>query len=822
MALSTQIFLYNVDTAIFYSDKEREIYDENLTLYGSNDCIAKKRLTENKKRLTAILDEHNTPIRELNNAVLGKKNIVALFESALTRALKLKTNELTTDIIIVNVYFFQVFEDIVKNGFLWNGEKYVFLSASAGQIRTKKAVFIKETAYERIKLKLMCGLTAERINNAGGINCNKFNAYLALNNSATDVWADFDIDKSIVVPDFETAVKGVVDFVEQSTYNISRQEKDVVIQHTDGAGMMLHGATRMVRLPWIKGLLIQFPFDEFIKENCVNGDVCVKDIYGKGHWIIKEGIEYIFTESQFKAHKYYSSWEEYKALFKKYECEACYCNIEEERIPNSRINYQMLQTLTDMTEEEINKITKATIKEINSIGYDFGVTMRILGADDFNDQKNYFQQGVNLYPELLKDGYHKEILKQTKKSYVKQAKAGRLKVNGKYLFIAPDLYAFCERLFLGIENPNGLLDNGEVFCNIYPDKAELACMRSPHLYREWAIRTNTKTEKALKWFGNTKCLYTSTKDLISKILQFDNDGDKSLVINDKTLIEIAKRNMRDIVPLAYDLKKAVGEELNLTNIYNGMCLAFVGGNIGIVSNKITKIWNSGNITAEELDLIKCLCYQNNQVIDYAKTLWLDKMPKAVENKIKEHTRKLLPYFFIFAKDKADKQVERPNNSTMNRISAKIPTSKIKYCKAIGKLDCRMLMNAEYGCVVDKNNAIISTYDYWQGKQYLYAKVEDRFKYQEIRKNILNDLADFSVDFIVNSLVMYLYTYRKGSMKKILWECFGDVIVENLKKNTAELERVCPVCGRRLEKSRFNINKKIFCSNKCKDEFYYSF
>ena len=71
------------------------------------------------------------------------------------------------------------------------------------------------------------------------------------------------------------------------------------------------------------------------------------------------------------------------------------------------------------------------------------------------------------------------------------------------------------------------------------------------------------------------------------------------------------------------------------------------------------------------------------------------MPKAVENKIKEHTRKLLPYFFIFAKDKADKQVERPNNSTMNRISAKIPTSKIKYCKAIGKLDCRMLMNAEY-------------------------------------------------------------------------------------------------------------------------------
>lgn len=111
-------------------------------------------------------------IRKLNPESLSNKSVVSLFESTLTRALGLKTNILTTKIFIVNVFFFQVFESIVKNGFEFNGDKYIFLTASAGQIRTKRAVFIREKDYLKIQKKLMCGLTVEDINNAGGINPN--------------------------------------------------------------------------------------------------------------------------------------------------------------------------------------------------------------------------------------------------------------------------------------------------------------------------------------------------------------------------------------------------------------------------------------------------------------------------------------------------------------------------------------------------------------------------------------------------------------------------------------------------------------------------
>ena len=637
MSLNRQCFLYSVCTDAFYEPEEQEIHKRLLKLYSlrkllkDSKLMAKNEIANDydfwkksvnilikaeKDGLSEILDRRlndRTP-RVLNPDALKDKAIISLFESSLTRALGIGQNELTQDLFILNVFFFQIFESLVKDGFIYNGNKYVFLTASAGQIRTKRAVFIREDRYEAIQQKIMCGLTVEEINNRGGINTNKYLAYLALCNSATDVWEDFDIDRSIVVDDFETDVAGEVDYINEIDYSITRQQTNTPIPHTDGCGMMLDDTTRMVRLPWVKGLLVTFPFDKFIQEKC-GGECKIYDIYGNEHDIIAENIKYIFTKSQFKLWKFYDSWDCYKAQFKAWQCEACYCNIEEPFIPKAKINYQMLQTLSDIKDDEIERITRRTVDEINKVGNDYQTTMRLLGATDYNQSPNYFQQALMLYPELFRDAYHRDILKQVKKSLVKQAKGGRLVVNGRYQFLAPDLYAFCEWLFLGIQNPDGLLADGEVYSRLNRDGAELACLRSPHLYREWAVRKNKRGEELDKWFGCTKCVYTSTHDLISRYLMFDVDGDKSLVIQDRTLTAIAKRNMKDIRPLAYELKKAKGGLITPEALYEGMSHAYTGGNIGPISNNITKVWNSGNIGEEQLNVVKWLCLYNNAVID---------------------------------------------------------------------------------------------------------------------------------------------------------------------------------------------------------------
>lgn len=841
MSLSRQIFAWSVGTDAFYEPQEQYYHKRLLKLYKARNEYKKdlkkqpqdewwqesknwrksainRVLAKEKDKLSQILDERTqdrTP-RQLNSEALNTKNVISLFESSLTRALKLKTNELTDLIMIVNVYFFQVFKNIVLDGFMYNGERYIFLTASAGQIRTKRAVFIKESAYAEVKDRLTCGLDFDEINYAGGVNPNKYLAYLALNNSATDVWEDFDIDKTIVVDDFETDVPGLVDYISDITYEIERKEMGATIPHMDGCGIMLGDKTRMVRGPWFKGLLVTFPFDEFIREKC-GGEATVCDIYGVEHKIIAEGIKYIFTKSQFKMAKYYNSWECYKAKFKNYGCEFCYCNLEEDYIPKARINYQMLQTLTDMTDDEIGRVIKQTVDEIETIGSDYQTTMRLLGATDYNTDKSYFQEALTIYPELFKDQYSRDVLKQTKKSLVKQAKAGRLRVNGHYTFLSPDLYAFCEWLFLGDQNPKGLLENGEVYCRDYRDGDELACLRSPHLYREWPIRNNVRNDELDRWFGMTKCVYTSCHDTISRILQFDVDGDKTLVIKDRILAKIAKRNMQDIVPLYYEMKKAKGGLLSNEALYDGMTKAFTFGNIGPISNNITKIWNNGHVSQQEVNVIRWLCMENNFVIDAAKTLYMPIRPKEIDKIIKSYTKARVPYFFQFAKDKLPSQVEQPNQSAMNRLSLAIPDKKIRYCKTIGKFDYRMLMNQAVGFDIREDSKIIERYRYYNTHQnYLFksedenhANQEDLFMYRCIKNKIFEE-AGADLDYIVNTLVAYLYTVQKTGTKKMLWACFGDIIVTNLKANVSG--KVCPICGRRFEPARGN--QDVYCSEEC--------
>lgn len=841
MALDRQIYCYSIATDAFYEPNEQKIHTEMLKLYelrkvvrdnklhSKNTAIGiendydfwksniNKLIADDKTALTEMLNARlndHTP-RTLNPNAIKDKNVITLFDSTLTRALGAKPKELTDDIMVLNVFFFQVLKSLMLDGYIYNNEKYIFLTASAGQIRTKRAVFIKESAFKRIEQTLMCGLTVDEINEHGGINSNKYLAYLALCNSATDVWQDFDIDKSIVVEDFETDVDGEVDFIDEKDYSITRKMTKTTIPHMDGCGIMLDETTRMVRLPWVKGLLVTFPFDKFIEEN---GNSIVTDIYGVEHDVIAEGIKYIFTKSQFKLWKYYPSWECYKARFKACNCEAAYCNLEDAYIPKAKINYQMLQTLSDMRDDEIEKITRRTVDEINNVGSDYRTTMKLLGATAYNKTPNYFQQGLMLYPELFRDAYHKEILKQTKKSLVKQARGGRLAVNGRYQFLAPDLYAFCQWLFNGDINPSGLLADGEVYSKLNRDNAELACLRSPHLYREWAIRTNRRNAELDKWFGMTKCVYTSCHDLISRYLMFDVDGDKALVVQDRTLTACAKRNMQDIRPLAYELRKAKGELLTSENLYDGIIHAYVGGNIGLVSNSITKVWNSGSIGDEQINVVKWLCLYNNAVIDYAKTLWLPTPPKEIDEIIKSYTRANVPHFFIYSKDKEDERVEAINESTMNRISVSIPSPRVKYNKSIKKFDYQMLMNHDADFTI-RRNPIIEAYDYWQknwmklaNDEEIHTDQDDLWAFKQVRERLL---ALGEHDYVVNTLIAYSYTKKINSTKKMLWACFGKEIVDNLKKNTADLGNICPICGKRFVPQQSN---HVCCSAECSQKF----
>lgn len=849
-----KVFTYKRKKAYEYKDKILELIENKVQ--ANIDSKGKHHIRELR-----FLDKYNKPKEP------DPDNIISVFESTFTRTIGAVTDELSEDFMVVQTYYFAVMKDLIYHGFNYKGERYVYFTSSAGQIRLKKCVFVKESVWKECEKTLMCGLTVEEINSKGGCNNNKFLAYTALSSSSTDIWKEFDIDRTIVINDFETEVYGEYDFIDDTDFSIERRKGKVPVPHTDGCGMMLPYAfghkqkNMMVRLPWIKGLLSVFPYDKFIKDK--NCSPVIKDIYGVEHDVIAEDIQVIFTKSQFKLWKYYKDFNQYKEDFKKYSCTAGYTNKEEDNIKTASINYQMLQSLTDITDEEIEKLTAKSVETLRDMCSNINTVKNVFGATKDNQYKTAFQKAICLYPELLNDPFIKVKLKDIKDSLIKRFRSGKLKINGKYTFVLPDLYAACEYWFMGIQEPVGLLQDGQVYCRLYSKYKRLDCLRSPHLFLEHCVRDNVayengedkgedKGEDIGEWF-NSDAIYTSTHDLISKVLAFDCDGDHLLVVADETLINIAERNVKkyDIVPLYYDMKKAEPSFITDENIYNSLVRAFTGGNIGQFSNNISKIWNDDvfvNGSEEEkrnaVDCIKRLTAQSNFCIDYAKTLYKPEFPEDIKKEIKCFTSKLLPYFFKYAKDKTNAQVQPQNGSLVNKIISVIPNPRIN-CKYIelGKWkklptpDYRLLLsNSEdevesvtefmekYKDVIELYSSLAFEYmhriDVNVGEQHSMDKLNKAEikhmlvygKSVEIVKTSMSELG-YTDEELVDILVKYLYAIKDSKYKNILWSCYGDIIYKNLDKNIQKKTEYvqCEVCGVWYKKAIHNHK-----SNRCRD------
>ncbi len=748
-------------------------------------------------------------LRRLRPDALVERNVISNFESSLSRILGIETNTLTLDLITIEVFYEECAQQLINDGFTYNGEKYVFFAASAGQIRTKRTVFIKESVLQEHEDTLTCGLSIDDINARGGVNVNKFLAYYALSGSATDWWEDFDIDRCIVVPDFASTVHGVVDHVDDVTYTVERKEMDIEIEHTDGCGMMLPSVSRhnfMIRMPWVKGLLAVFDFRRFIEEHDCNP--VITDVWGAEHNVIDEDIRVILTKSQMKMHKYYPSWDAYKDSFKKYHCQAGRCKEEEDYISDAQINYQMLQTLTDITQEELAKIAEPAIQRIDNATKSIAGMLDIMRATKDNQHKSPLEKALYLCPELLTDNHCKETITEIKRKMVNEYRAGKLPVNGKYTFVVPDLYAACEYWFLHEEHPRGLLDDGEVFCALYPTAHKLDCLRAPHLYREHAVRRNLIDNMTADWFS-TNAIYTSCHDLISRILQFDNDGDTLLIVANPTIIKVAERNMRGVVPLYYEMKKAEPNIIDRSKFYEGMKLAWAGGKIGEPSNNITKIWNEDEIGEDEELAVKLLCMEVNYTIDFAKTLYKTKRPDWVDDFLGRYTRKKVPYFFQEAKGKEKHQVSAITESLVNQLRGLIKNKRISYHN-LAPFDYTLLM---YDRSVDYcDMRLAKTYDDLAQKYHFklaHTYDEDETNISYIIALCMEQLEDLQITMeqMIDQLTYYLF--NKRSKKSLYWCCFGDRLIENLEKNLDRSTRCCLKCGVRFKPRN---NRQRYCSD----------
>lgn len=273
------------------------------------------------------------------------------------------------------------------------------------------------------------------------------------------------------------------------------------------------------------------------------------------------------------------------------------------------------------------------------------------------------------------------------------------------------------------------------------------------------------------------------------------------MIQDETITKVAKRDMEGVVPLYYEMIKAEASLLTSERMYEALTSAYKA-NIGIISNEITKIWNNDN---PNVDAVKWLCMISNFTIDYAKTLYMPTNPEHVDEELKKFSKGKLPHFFKYAKDKLDGQIDKLNNSTVNKLNNIIPNKPIQFKKVSGNVNHELLMKNKYADSIYEEE-LIEKFIYINRNKRFYVNEEDYNEHGFII-HLKEQLFKICNNEQLISDILVRYFYLKDSAYKVtLWSAYGEYIYKALESNL-EGTVCCEKCNNRVNKDS---KKQIYC------------
>lgn len=652
-------------------DKEKKKYSELLT-----ELIAQNKESR-RLRYHRIYDAESLSLEEKNKQyyigedglehysviipdylskdyVLDIKNnyISTEFISEFHRVLNIEPGEFFPRRIIVHWKNQDLAEQLLKNGVIIRikendeiiEEHFSLFTASAGQMRTSKFSLISDTLMDTINKRLFCGLTVDKINKTKPMLSSKLLAYRALGCSASErlLHSDgskFSIRECVVVKDFNYALKDITidnissEKIERIKVGAGSSMEHIEENANDGMGLALWGVlphgidTCIVRAPWVKGLITSFDYLGFCDYYGI--EPIIEDYWGTKHNLRDEGIKIILTESMFKMAAYWKSWEDYCNDWDAGDCYICFLQAAATREEDtySPLSYQMFQPLGFMTEDEMKEILEQPISEIQRMTSDKGTILNILGADSRSERAR--DRALAAYPELMKITEWRKDLLEGIRAKINSARASKFNLgpSGKLnrrLFVVREPWALCKYWFLGDDSGTGFCDANMICCKQIANQYDkVALSRSPGLFLDAVIahvvpddKTVPETSNPYYWY-RTNCVYMSCKDGAYLQMNFDEDGDMLNVILSTPYINALERTINEFNTVVNYYPGLTGKkgEITIDTLAKSITIA-AEGNIGTISNSLTKLWNSPKLVAEVEKKMNGRKYNQKIIDDY--------------------------------------------------------------------------------------------------------------------------------------------------------------------------------------------------------------
>lgn len=561
--------------------------------------------------------------------------------------------------------------------------RYKRLLCGSSFVRNTKEMYVREELHSKVMEVLLTGIKPDALFPIDKVA--KYSTYLGL--ASTDS-IPVSMPNICVVKDFTKKIKDAYDIVRQTknesgifeyeviNFSDTKKETEEDVNCFDGAGIVSYeraviwakelgldyvpSSFQIRVLNGIKGNLYTFPVTEYIaylEENNLQEHLVVRDLWETLINIKEQKIDVFLTESQFKFHSMYYSFEEWKTAF---DTDIEYNGHTYQRTFNiSEVSknvdklkdelwsaYQPLQTL-DFTDNDLMELSEPTVSmarllytDINEFIKYRGIAIECDAEESENEERYYrgneltpwYYKALALDDSLQYDPYIRKKIENDLESLQRRIFMGKIILNGNYQTAIPDLLALMQHI-CGMPVV-GALKKGEIYSNYWNIKEveRVSIWRNPHIACEWVNAKVVNNEDTEKWFKyqNSGIVTDIYGTLALRLGTMDFDGDTIASVHSDIIYNAVERaDIHTIRFMPYKEENADKEKkkFRINDFEKIMYTNKLGfqNNIGDVTNKVTVLWALCGDTKDERerkkisDSIKIMSAINQLIIDFVKT-----------------------------------------------------------------------------------------------------------------------------------------------------------------------------------------------------------
>lgn len=462
---------------------------------------------------------------------------------------------------------------IYENGFIMDDVHYIFYKRGAGKAKNGFALFIQEDMQESLILRSRLGLVFKENEE---LDLTSLLAYESLISSGIGFTIDLDPKTEILIirDIYGLEFDSLASVTEEKNKVIVTDNQMVKIQNclTDGQGLLdesifkkydkLDKGFMLLRTDFLKCCGFHTKLKEWFE---FNGVTTIRDMFGNTYDASK--IKLVTTPNSLKILKFaykigngtpaecFDYWINHiDSTFGVVKCDK-----EGNYGSYNRTTYQLLNSIPNLTYDELMTITKLERDYVMMLKNDFAVFRNYLGCDaklSLKFEKHMDEGDISLYEntELMNalllvnsDIQYTKTFKKLKSdliyNYISHLKEGKIRMaDTKYVTIVSNPYEMLLAC-IGKYKDKSIMEGREVFCEYYDDGQEFCVSRNPHINAANVMYAKNKNHVEYQWFGFTKNIMIVNffdNDMPDRLQGEDTDSDTNLLISQPILVEKAK------------------------------------------------------------------------------------------------------------------------------------------------------------------------------------------------------------------------------------------------------------------------------------------